>query len=209
MKLKTIGSFASLAALALIPSRAIEPGFFVTGSVGANLVQDINLPVAPPVNIVRLEFDPGLRADATVGYTFFANPSIAIAAAGEVGFMYNSLDQGTGNGRTLKIDGDFFQSPFLGKILFKFLPDSNISPYLSAGGGGLYSRMDIHSIGGMITDSTGDETDPAFQAEAGVNYKLGDRAAIGLAYKFVEAFPDSDLDHFINHSIVAMFSANF
>src|SRR5438445_457870 len=81
-----------------LQSDGAEPGFFVTGSIGVNLVQDINLPVAPPVNVVRLEFDPGLRGDATVGYTFFANPSIAIAAAGEVGFMYNSLDQGTGNG---------------------------------------------------------------------------------------------------------------
>jgi hypothetical protein len=156
MKIKNIGGILGLAgSLALIPSYGAEPGLFVTGSVGVNLVQDINLPVAPPVNVVRLEFDPGLRGDATVGYTFFANPSIAIAAAGEVGFMYNSLDQGTGNGVTQKIDGEFFQSPFLGKVLVTFMPDSNLSPYLGAGGGGLYSRMDIHSIGGTITDTTG------------------------------------------------------
>src|SRR5205814_1364614 len=122
MKIKDRGGFLGLVgALALAPCHGAEPGFFVTGSVGVNLVQDINLPVAPPVNTVRLEFDPGLRADATGGYTFFANQSIAIAAAGEVGFMYNSLDKGTGNGVTLPIDGEFFQSPFLGKVLVTFM----------------------------------------------------------------------------------------
>jgi opacity protein-like surface antigen len=89
------------------------------------------------------------------------------------------------------------------------MPDSNVSPYLGAGGGGLYSRMHIRRIGGSFVGSTGDETDPAFQAEAGLNFKLGDRAAVGLAYKFLDAFPDNGLDHFINHSVVAMFTANF
>jgi opacity protein-like surface antigen len=214
MKLKNIGGFVGLAgSLVMMPCYAVDPGFFVTGDVGVNLVEDIDLPDPPPVNAVRIQFDPGLRADATFGYTFLVNPSIALAAAGEIGFMYNPIDRGTalGTGVTRAIDGDFYQVPFLGKVIATFLPDSNWNPYVSAGGGGLYSRLDVDRIGNTFVGSSGDETDPAFQAEAGLKYQLAERAFVGFGYKYLIAFPEdnSGLDHFSNHSVTVLFGASF
>jgi opacity protein-like surface antigen len=72
--------------------------------------------------------------------------------------------------------------------------------------------MDVYRIGGTFVGTSGDETDPAFQAEAGLKYRIAERAEVGIAYRFLIAFPDDNgggLDHFINHSITAVFGASF
>ena len=207
-KVGRIVGLVGIALFATINVRAADRGLFVTGSVGANILQDMKFPTAPPVNTVTQSQDIGIRGDATVGYTLFANPSIAVAAAGEIGFIHNSVDKASGGGATVSVDGDFYQVPFLGKVLLTLMPDSRISPWIGAGGGGIYSRLDLRRVGSSFPNVTGDETDPAFQGEAGVNYKLGDKAAIGLVYKFLVGFP-KDIGNFYNHSIAVAFTANF
>lgn len=194
--------------LLAVNSSAQNSGFFVTGDVGANLMEDMKFPAAAPVNVVKQSQDIGVRADVTGGYKFFSNESLSLAAAGEIGFIHNSVDKASGGGTTVSVDGDFYQMPFLGKLLLTLMPDSRLSPWLGVGGGGIYSRLDLFRVGSTFPHSTGDETDPAFQGEAGVNYKLGDSAAIGLAYKYLRGFPDG-IDDFVNHSIMVSFSANF
>src|SRR5205823_4811902 len=136
------------------------------------------------------------------------NESIALAGAGEIGFMYNSIDKASGGGVTVSVDGYFYQMPFLGKFLVKFMPDSVFTPFFGIGGGGVYSRMRLDRVGGIVRDFEGDETDPAFQGEGGLSYKLGDNAAIGLVYKCLIGFPN-DSDEFINHSLSIAFRASF
>jgi hypothetical protein len=209
--MKNPGRFVGLVGAGLIAAanvQAADPGLFVVGSIGANLLQDMDFPAPAPVGIVTQSYDIGIRGDATVGYTFFANESIALAGAGEVGFMYNTIDKASGGGTTVRVDGDFYQAPFLGKFLVKFMPDSQFVPFVGVGGGGVYSRMRLDRVGGTVRDFEGDETDPAFQGEGGFGYKLGDKAAIGLVYKCLIGFPDG-IDAFINHSLSIAFRASF
>jgi len=59
------------------------------------------------------------------------------------------------------------------------LPRSSWRDYDSAlvsSGGGVYSRMDIDRVGSTYPGAHQHETDPAFQAEGGVVYKIGDNA---------------------------------
>jgi opacity protein-like surface antigen len=209
MKLATIVGVVSVCSLGVFQARGAEGegGFFTLG-VGGNLVQDIDIPVAPPVNTVTLEFDPGLRVDATLGYTFHRDEMVALSVAGEVGFMYNPLNRGVGNGITQNIEGDFYQAPFFAKFIVGFNPQGEIRPYIGIGGGGLYSRMDVESIGSTPIDSSGDQTDPAAQAEAGVAFMINEQTSVGFAYKCIIAFPD-DIDHFVNHSLSVAFGLHF
>jgi len=92
--------------------------------------------------------------------------------------------------------------------MLTIMPGSDLSGFISAGGGGVYSNMEIDRVGGTFPNFKGDETDPAFQAEGGVVYKISDYAGVGLIYKCLMLFPDG-LDEVINHSLTASFGMNF
>ena len=198
-------AFVGLIAVCGWEGRAEDNGLFVRANVGANLLHDF---VFDDVPGVTQEFDPGMRADATVGYTFYSTPSVALAGAGEFGFLYNSLSKAKGPAGTVSTEGDFVQVPFLAKLIATFNPDAQWTPFVGVGGGGIYARMDVHKVGSTVVDTWSDETDPAAQAEAGVTYKIGDRMAIGLEYKFTYAF-SRDVKDFYNHSIGFVFSTGF
>jgi hypothetical protein len=68
--------------------------------------------------------------------------------------------------------------------------------------------MEIDRVGGTYPNFKGDEVDPAFQAEGGLIYKIGDNAGVGLIYKCLMLFPDG-LDEVINHSLTAAFRMDF
>jgi opacity protein-like surface antigen len=189
--------------------RAADSGFFVFGGAGVNFLQDLDVPVGPPVGTVQFEFNPGSRLTAGVGYSVVANSSISLAVAGETGFLYNTIDQARVGAGTTSIEGDFFQIPFLAKAVLKFMPESRVSPFIGLGGGAVYSRLEIEEIGGNRVDDSGDETDPAVQGEAGIRYAISDEVGIGLSYKCLVAFPEDDVEELVNHSINFVFSFAF
>lgn len=207
MKLKTVGQLVGLITLGSVTAgsaRAADIGFFSGINLGVNFLNDLSDSAPAPVNTVSLTFDPGFRADVTLGYTFFANETLTLGAAGETGFIYNSLDRVEGgNGASAAIDGDFFQVPFLGKVVLTLLPDSQWSPFISAGGGGVYSRLNVDTTG---TES--DETDPALQGQVGIKYKFNENCLVGASYKCLVVFPE-DIDKIVNHSISMMFGYRF
>src|SRR5688572_11239128 len=141
-------------------TRGAERGLFVFGGAGLNLLNDIELP-AGPTGTLDLESEPGFRLSVGVGNTFFSNETIALAVAAESGFLYNSLDRGlTGAGPTA-VEGDFLQAPFLGKFVFKFMPESRFSPFLGLGCGALYSRLEVERIGSAVANESDEGIDPA------------------------------------------------
>ena len=185
-------------------------GFFVSGGLGINFLEDLEIPVGGPVGTTTWKFDPGSRFTAGVGYQLYQNSAISIAIAAETGFLYNTLDEVTAGGLgTADADGDFTQVPFLGKVVLKFMPESQISPFIGVGGGGVFSELQVDEINGSEVDQGGDETDPAIQGEAGVRYALNDEIGLGLSYKCFVLIPDGDVDELISHSINFVFSWAF
>jgi len=180
--------------------------FAIVGA-GVNFLQDITFPGSPSVT---QSFQPGVRVDGTVGYNLYKDPNVAIAVAGEVGFIYNALDDASASsGGSATTSGDFFQWPFLAKVMLTIMPGSDLSGFISAGGGGVYSRMELDRVGSTFPGFKGDETDPAFQAEGGLLYKIGDKMGVGLVYKCLMFFPGEGFDQVINHSLTAAFNMEF
>src|SRR5687768_9606067 len=127
MKTKTGGLMALLAVGLAGGVQAQEAegersGFFVSGGLGINFLEDLEIPVGGPVGTATWKFDPGSRLTAGVGYQLYQNSAISIAIAAETGFLYNTLDEVTAGGLgTADADGDFTQVPFLGKVVLKFM----------------------------------------------------------------------------------------
>jgi hypothetical protein len=206
--MKTVRWFLAAAGLiGALDARAETDGStFTILSAGVNFVQDITFPGTPSVTE---RFEPGVRVDGTFGYNLFKDANIAIAAAGEVGFIYNPIDDArSSTGASATVNGEFFQWPFLAKVMLTIMPEGEFSGFISAGGGGVYSRMDIDRVGSTYPGAHQHETDPAFQAEGGVVYKIGDNAGVGLIYKCLILFPDG-IDEVFNHSLALSFGMNF
>jgi len=206
--MKNVRLFLAVAGLmGAVNARAETDGStFTIVSAGVNFVQDITFPGSPSVTE---SFEPGVRVDGTFGYNLFKDPNVAIAVAGEVGFIYNPIDSArTSTGASATVSGDFFQWPFLAKIMLTIMPGSDLSGFISAGGGGVYSRMEVDRVGSTYPGFHGDQTDPAFQAEGGFVYKISDNAGVGVIYKCLMFFPDG-IDEVINHAVTASFGMNF
>ena len=204
-KLSAVCSLAvGVGCLALSPVSARADGPFLTVDGGLNLVDNFDVGGG-----AQLEFDPGVRFDVGVGYSLHQNENIGISAGAEVGFIYNSTDQGVVGGASTPVEGELWQIPILAKVTVKFMPESAWSPFIGVGAGVVYSSLDVSSIGGAPTSLSGDEWDPAIQAMAGVKYSLNDNSSVGLVYKALFVFPGDGFEEVLNHGIVAAFSLRF
>ncbi len=110
--------------------------------------------------------------------------------------------------------GDLYQIPLLLNVVYKFSPEKAFSPYIGAGAGGELSLFDATFPTARLKDT---DITFAYQAFAGVRYRLSDRANIGLGYKFLGT-TDQDwkdnglrvrLDHLFTHAVVAAFTVHF
>jgi opacity protein-like surface antigen len=158
-------------------------------------------------------FNPGLRADITLGYDI----NDSWAAELETGIIWNSIDQ-VGGISLGSIDQsvDIYSVPILANIVFKVPTKTPWSPYLGVGAGGVVSTFSFESAGTSYSD-TG--LTFAYQAKAGLDYALSKNASIGIAYKFLGTFNPrwflSDagdhvkLDGVYIHAVVASFTWKF
>src|SRR5678815_980518 len=123
--MKTVRWFLAAAGLigAFNARAEVDGSTFTIVSAGVNFLQDITFPGSPSVTE---SFDPGVRVDGTFGYNLFKDPNVAIAVAGEVGFIYNAVDDArASNGASATVSGDFFQWPFLAKVMLTIMPGSD------------------------------------------------------------------------------------
>jgi hypothetical protein len=176
---------------------ADEPGqgVFLTGFVGLNLA-----------DADGSSFDPGFRADLTLGTDVYVHDRITIGVGAEVGLIYNAIYK-LGDDRA---NGDLYQFPFLAKAIFSHTPNekfSKLMPYLALGGGGVHGWSDgTVNLPGDPVDLDGSDTDPAFQGEVGFRLKVSNRTSIGAAHKALIIF--SDGDQFYNHSVGLSLTCN-
>jgi opacity protein-like surface antigen len=207
-KLSAVCSLAvGVAALALSGvSAQAGPGPYFTVDAGLNILSDFDVGGGS-----HLEFDPGVRFDAGVGYTVHQDQNIAISAGVEAGFIYNSIDKGVDEGvaGSVNVEGDLWQLPMIAKVTLKFMPESAWVPFITVGGGVVYSSIELTEIGGTPVFSSGDEWDPAVQAGGGVKYKLNDNSGVALMYKALFIFPGEGFDQVLNHSFMAAFTMSF
>lgn len=159
--------------------------FYVKADVGGNITEDTDLkeffgPVAPGS---KVKLDPGVRAGLTGGYQlldWFA-PEV------QVGYMENRIDSITGADR---IHNAWFGNvPFLLNGKLQYPNSSPVTPYVGAGVGFSEAIINVGRIDIGGTSLHGDIADTVFawQAFAGLRYKLNDQMGLSLEYRYFAA----------------------
>jgi opacity protein-like surface antigen len=168
--------------------------FYVNADAGVSFAEDVNLRqfvVRTPGAKVKLE--PGGRLSAAGGYNF----NDYIGAQIETGLIYNEVKSVTG---ARHVDASLGHVPLLADVVLRYdKPDCKWVPYAGAGAGGDISVIDLDDVrapNGSIVDGAGSAAVFAWQAFAGLRYKLNDKMSIGGGYKFFSAgSPTWDVRH--------------
>jgi opacity protein-like surface antigen len=181
---------AGLAAVGLPATvHAHGPGWYAHFAMGGSIATDSNMEefFTEPVASRVVEFDPGFRFDAAVGYRFNDFFSLEM----ETGYSFNTVN--SISGATLVDDMSVSQVPFLLNGVVQLHNRSRFTPYFGAGGGGSISVVDADflQIGGVGFSGTTGGATWAWQAFAGLRYEINDQMTAGLQYKF-SGFGDVD-----------------
>lgn len=160
-------------------------GFYIKGDVGGNIAQDIDLkeffgPVAPGSTI---KLDPGIRAGVAGGYQV----TEWFAAEAELSVAENTIDSITG--ATHIHDATFANVPLLFNAKFQYPNRSPLTPYLGAGVGFSEAIFDVDNITIGNTSLSGSDVTTvfAYQAFAGLRYRLNERMGLSVEYHYFVA----------------------
>jgi len=168
-----------------LPAWSQGTKFYIKTDVGGNLTQDTDLreffgPVAPGT---KVKFDPGFRAGLTGGYQL----TDWFAGEVEIGFVENRIDSITGADRVH--DAWFANVPFLLNGRLQYPNSSPLTPYIGAGVGFSQALIDVEQleIGGTSLHGNLYDTVFAYQAFAGLRYKINDQMGLSIEYRYFDA----------------------
>lgn len=207
----SILSVCGLLALLPLSSRGDErKGLYFNADVGGSWADNISLnefPDAPPGG--NVELTPGVRLSAGGGYRF--NDWFSVGA--EMGYMWNGFEDA---------DGYLSQTPFLANVELRLPNKSRIVPFIGGGPGMSFSSiwLDDDALGnGSSVDGGASDVVFAWQAYAGLRFRISEYMSAGIVYKYFDAqSPEWDVDNTSQdirfgkshvHSICANFSMSF
>lgn len=205
MRLKSMFC-AAAAMLACAPAARAESPWYVSGSLGGYFREDssgvetITNHVITAPGIVTDTFDPGILANAALGYRLPAGFRLE-AEAGYASYQAattnpnsapfptlrgQQFNRQTGGGRTVFMGtlNVFYDLPFTGRFV----------PYLGGGLGGAHTEAQhtrfVDSEGNGFTESSGEATRGVALVEGGVNISLSSHLALVPAYRYLLFFTD-------------------
>jgi len=161
--------------------------FYIGGGTGLAMPRDITVEdrtAGTPIR-AKTRFEPGPRLDVSVGYNFTEH----WAAEFETGLIFNSSK----GSQTLSLtSGDqfWFQVPLLANLAYKIPTRVPLKPFIGAGVGGIYTTVQRDDHIAFFGHSVDHDLVFAYQASGGLRYQIGEKAELGLAYKFT-----GTLDH--------------
>ncbi|HEY5912560.1 MAG TPA: porin family protein [Verrucomicrobiae bacterium] len=162
-----------------------DTGFYFKGDVGGNVTPDVDVKEFFGANLpdAKLELKPGYRIGLGGGYQF----TDWVAAEAEVGFMGNEIDSMTGATRIH--DAFIGNVPVLVNAKLRYpMKRCPVTPYIGAGVGFSETFIDVDELDAGGVNVTGNDADTVFawQAFAGLRYKLSERMGLGLEYRFLQ-----------------------
>jgi opacity protein-like surface antigen len=189
--MKTLAAFSSrligVTLLSVCAVSAFGQGapFYMKVDAGGTIMSDTDLkeffgPVAPDT---KVKFNPGFRAGLAGGYFF----TEWFALEGETAFMQNKIDSITGADRVH--DAWFANIPFLANAKLQLPNQSPFTPYVGAGAGFSISMIDVSEISLNGTSFNGNISDTVFawQAFAGLRYKINSQMGLSFEYRYFDA----------------------
>ncbi len=157
---------------------------YIMTDIGGALTSDTTMteffgPVAPGT---KVKFDPGMRIGFAGGYRFTEWFSVE----GETGMAINKIS--SISGATIHGDAFFSNVPFLANVRFQ-LPRNRcfVTPYIGGGLGGSASIFDVDNhidLGGVRMTGSDSTIVFAYQAFAGLNFRINDNMSVGVAYHY-------------------------
>ena len=190
-----------------ISSAFAKNGFYVAPTIGAAVVQDIDLSSSTSdqyyssiVTSGSLTINPGVRFDLPVGYR--VNDWIGVEFA--PGIIYNTIQSIQGGsvftysdwwasvdpalvgtkiqGTATPIEsGNLIQVPLMVNILFTIPTGSEWEPFVGGGIGAIYLSRTLNYSERSYTDNCWSQS---YSALAGLNYHYDKDISIGVVYKF-------------------------
>jgi opacity protein-like surface antigen len=165
-----------------LPAQSQESRFYFKADLGGALVEDASTRFKADFprftrSVGRIIFDPGSRTGVTAGYQL----TDWFAAEAELGGIVNTAGKYT----TLA------DVPLLFNTRFQYPNQSRWTPYVGGGLGVAAAILDTTAFfsEGSATFVRSDVTDVdgvfAWQAFAGLRFKLNDRAGLSLEYRYV------------------------
>src|SRR5437870_5158231 len=197
------GILSAFPLLSLLTAQGEESHFYIKGDLGGNLTSDSQGSIRgdPAFGSIfgtrnmgfKVRFDPGERAGLACGYQI----TDWFAAEGEIGAMVNEL-----NGLGLR-EGTFANVPFLFNLKLQYPNHTHWTPYIGAGLGisAAIVDADILLASNTFTDfqrvhTSGADAVFAYQAFAGLRYRLNERMGLSVEYRYVATeAPEWDLEN--------------
>ncbi|MEM6475418.1 MAG: OmpA family protein [Pseudomonadota bacterium] len=182
------------------PAIAREGQWYIEGSGGAMIVEDVVFDVDGNLNDAEAGYTEGYDFGAAVGHDFGAFRLEAEASyraadleelqAGGVGFQVGNPINGAGtlfSQSTLPASGEISALSFMLNGLFDFGPDDGLQGYF--GGGIGVARVDTNGTAAFSGPGAFDDSDTglAWQLLAGVRHPISDSWDVGLKYRYFNA----------------------
>lgn len=162
-------------------------GTYARFEAGISIVEDIEGfyedPITPRLDF-DLSLDPGVRTDFAPGYLFCRYFGVEL----NTGFIWNSVDSFETASGNIPVAGDLLQIPIFGNVLLQYPTSISLTPFVGAGGGGSYIRLDFDDSPG----EAGDDFFPAFQLFGGLRYNLDPGMSVDLTYKYMYLFSEDE-----------------
>ena len=195
---------------------------YLHADVGAAFVQDLTLrsSTGSHHSSATAKFDTAIRGDMAIGY----NINDVWAVELESGVIWDSLDnKPLRGGFSFPGSGDdeLYQIPILLNAIYKFPLKNSWTPYLGLGAGGVVSTLKTLVLGDALTSARRlSDTDFtfAYQASAGVKYKISSHMEVDLGYKFFGTLDHTwnggdgftvKSDEIFTHAVLASFTWRF
>lgn len=199
MKLALVATmFCAVAAPALADEVTVGNNY-ARLSGGVIMPEDIDVTV--PGATGTFSFDDGLIISGAVG--FWMNDNLTLE--GEVSYLDADFDKLTVLGTTSDVDGSFSSTLAMANASYHFGgKNAAFDPYLGAGAGAAFSKLDISSVGGLAVNGEDTSTDLALQGTAGVNMRLSGGISLGAQYRYLYTDTGGDgSDDFTAHNFMA------
>jgi len=194
MRIITRASFGAAMFLTLayaVPVSAAD-GWYVSGNVGLSSLADSDVTdevIGTGTGKGEVSFDNGHGLTASIGRSWGA-----MRFEGEISYRKNDLNDITvteiqagglslTGSATATLGGNISSLGFMANGFYDFDTQSNWVPFLTAGIGATKLSLDVTSVAGTATTYDESDTVLAYQAGAGVGYKLSAETSANLQYR--------------------------
>jgi opacity protein-like surface antigen len=125
----------------------------------------------------KMFFDPGGTVGAAVGYDWGS-----FAAEAELSGRRGTFDREVMPFGTIPLDGHYDAVSLMANAYYRFHNETRFIPYVGAGAGVAFLSAKVTPAGQPTLEIS--DTRAAFQAIAGVAIPLGERAELGVEYRY-------------------------